>query len=52
MRSIVDAITAAANLAYLVHGESVSLDLKMAAERTLNKLHVATDRIIELKEVK
>lgn len=49
MREIVEAISEAANLAYLARDDSMSLDLQRAADRTLKLLHRATDRIIELR---
>ena len=50
MRSIVEAIVAATNLVCLVREETGSLELRRAAETTLQKLYTATDRITAMKE--
>jgi len=50
VKAIVEALIAATNLAYLVENESMCKELKRSAQRTLNKLHRATDRVMELRE--
>lgn len=50
MRSIVEAVIAATNLVCLIREETGSTELRHAAERTLEKLYTATDRITELRE--
>lgn len=49
MRTIIEAIASATNLASLVRDETLSLELRITAERTLQKLFNATDRLVTLR---
>ena len=51
MRQIIEAIVDAANLAILIRETTNDPDMRRAAERTLAKLHIATDRVATVQHL-
>lgn len=49
MKAIVEALIAATNLAALVSNETLCKDLRTSADKTLDKLYTAIDRVVELR---